>query len=145
MRLDSTAMQKIRYLEHKYGQLSNVPEEHPYIKKLLIYGKNQPAPKLDTLITFYLTNEELKKATEITKKLKRVRTTCVREWIIEYLDNPKEINKNVSISKEERFSLNVYRKDFDRIIKLSTKKKLLYSDFLSMVVKQKISEMYKEI
>lgn len=144
MRLDSKAMTKIRHLEREYGQLSNVPSSHPYINRLSKYGKNTPPPLLDTLLSFYLTKDEMDKATEITNKLNKVRTTEIREWIVDYIYNPSKINTAIPIPKEERFTLNVYKKDFEELSKLASKNDMIFNEFAAIIVKTKISELYKE-
>lgn len=141
MRLDSIAMAKIKYLEAEYGQLSNVPETHPYISKLLKYGKNAPLPKLDTAVSFHLTKEELSKVNKLTKKSNKMRTTLIREWIVEYINNPIKLNLDLPIKKDERLSLNIYLDDFKKINKLADSNKLINNQLVSIIVKSKINEL----
>lgn len=144
MRLDSKAMSKIRYLEHKYGQLSNVPSSHPYINKLSMYGKNTPAPILDTLITFYLSSNELIKLNSVVEDLGKMRAATIRKWIIEYIKKPKDINTKLSIPKEERMSIAVYRKDFEKIVNLANEQELVFNELVAIIIKTKIMLIEQE-
>lgn len=143
MKLTPKAMSKIRLLENEYGQLSNVPSTHPYIEKLSKYGKPTPPKKLDTIAYFYLSTEELNKITCIMKEKKKVRTTGVRELIIDYLENPTDLDKDEEIKREERFTLYVYKEDFEKIVELANEYKVLHHVLLSMVIK-KYLKCYKQ-
>lgn len=140
MRLDDTAMKKIRYLEHTYGQLSNTPDDHPFIEKLAPYGKDS-RPKLDTLISFYVTKKELEKINRITMSEGTTRTPRLREWVVEFFKKPFPIDLTMDTPKEERLSFKIYANDYKKIKYYSDKTFVDVVDLLAIIVKTKLSEI----
>lgn len=141
MRLDKLAMEKIRYLEHKYGQLSNIPEDHPYIEKLSVYGKNTPPKKLDTSVHFYLTKDELEKANNLTIGKGKARTTELRKWLVGFLEQPFTLNLTQKVPMTERIQFNIYKEDHDKLMNYANKSHLTLSSLLSIIVKTKLNEL----
>lgn len=140
MRLDELGMEKIRHLEHMYGQLSNTPDDHPFIEKLAAYGKDT-RPKLDTLITFYISENEINKLNQITIDKGITRTPVVRKWIVDFLKKPYPINLSMDVPKEKTLSFNIYADDYKKLKSYADKSNISIVDFPAILVKTKINEI----
>lgn len=139
MRLDTLGMKKIRFLEREYGQLSNVPDDHPAIKRLTKYGKEQRNIRLTMGIYFYLTKEELDFTTEYSREVSKLRTPTIRSWVTDYLKKPYKLRLNTDIPKTSRVSFKIREEDYKKLMAMEKEYSLPINDLLAIIVKDKIN------
>lgn len=140
MKLDQRTMDEIRYLEHEYGQLSEVPGDNHLIIRMQKRMKKSKSSSMGKSVNFLLSKEDKQKLEALANKQETPMSVHVRAILLTYINKPYEpieINRD---NLKDRVYVSLDEADYNQLSKVSKKYEKRLSYLLSRLITQELNQ-----